>query len=114
MCVLVLSLSAQEHVLSQCQSQYIKAKVSTSHHMKKEKEACEALKKSQKLIAIKEQELAEERQEISELETIRRNYATQQKKKGTSMERVIELDEDQVSMCWKTLLSVHMTLNIVR
>ncbi|XP_040019206.2 structural maintenance of chromosomes protein 1B [Gasterosteus aculeatus] len=89
-------IRAQEHVLSQCQSQYIKAKVSTSHHMKKEKEACEALKKSQKLIAIKEQELAEERQEISELETIRRNYATQQKKKGTSMERVIELDEDQL------------------
>uniref|UniRef100_A0AAQ4PPT2 Structural maintenance of chromosomes protein n=1 Tax=Gasterosteus aculeatus aculeatus TaxID=481459 RepID=A0AAQ4PPT2_GASAC len=89
-------IRAQEHVLSQCQSQYIKAKVSTSHHMKKEKEACEALKKSQKLIAIKQQELAEERQEISELETIRRNYATQQKKKGTSMERVIELDEDQL------------------
>ncbi|KAM8893216.1 structural maintenance of chromosomes protein 1B [Spinachia spinachia] len=89
-------IRVQEHVLAQCRSQYIKAKVNTSHHMKKAEEVREALKKSQKLMAIKEQELAEERQEISELETIWRNYEKLHKKKGTSMERDIELDDGQL------------------
>ncbi|XP_075945914.1 structural maintenance of chromosomes protein 1B [Anarhichas minor] len=89
-------IRAQEHVLSQSRSQYIKAKVNTSHHMKKAEEVHEALRKSQKLIAIKEQELAEERQEISELERTWRIYEKQQKKKGASMERDIVLDDDQL------------------
>ncbi|KAM6926349.1 structural maintenance of chromosomes protein 1B [Lycodopsis pacificus] len=89
-------IRAQEHVLSQSRSQYIKAKVNTSHHMKKAEEVHKALRKSQKLIAIKEQELAEERQEISELERTWRIYEKQQKKKGASMERHIELDDDQL------------------
>uniref|UniRef100_A0A8C3A0J8 Structural maintenance of chromosomes 1B n=1 Tax=Cyclopterus lumpus TaxID=8103 RepID=A0A8C3A0J8_CYCLU len=87
---------AQEHVLSQCRSQYIKARVNTSHHMKKAGEVRDALRKSQKLIAIKEQELAEERQEISELERTWRNYEKEQKKKGASLKRDIQLDEDQL------------------
>ncbi|XP_054476099.1 structural maintenance of chromosomes protein 1B [Anoplopoma fimbria] len=90
-------IRAQDHVLSQCRSQYIKAKVNTSHHMKKAEEVREALRKSQKLIAIKEQELAEGRQDISELERTWRNYEKQQKKKkGASMERDIELDDSQL------------------
>uniref|UniRef100_A0A8C3A251 Structural maintenance of chromosomes protein n=1 Tax=Cyclopterus lumpus TaxID=8103 RepID=A0A8C3A251_CYCLU len=92
-------IRAQEHVLSQCRSQYIKARVNTSHHMKKAGEVRDALRKSQKLIAIKEQELAEERQEISELERTWRNYEKEQKKKGASLKRDIQLDEDQVSLC---------------
>ncbi|XP_034390179.1 structural maintenance of chromosomes protein 1B isoform X2 [Cyclopterus lumpus] len=89
-------IRAQEHVLSQCRSQYIKARVNTSHHMKKAGEVRDALRKSQKLIAIKEQELAEERQEISELERTWRNYEKEQKKKGASLKRDIQLDEDQL------------------
>uniref|UniRef100_A0A8C3A122 Structural maintenance of chromosomes protein n=1 Tax=Cyclopterus lumpus TaxID=8103 RepID=A0A8C3A122_CYCLU len=91
-------IRAQEHVLSQCRSQYIKARVNTSHHMKKAGEVRDALRKSQKLIAIKEQELAEERQEISELERTWRNYEKEQKKKGASLKRDIQLDEDQVKL----------------
>ncbi|XP_068579160.1 structural maintenance of chromosomes protein 1B isoform X2 [Cebidichthys violaceus] len=89
-------IRVQEHVLSQSRSQYIKAKVNSSHHMKKAEEVREALRKSQKLIAIKEQELAEERQEISELERTWRIYEKQQKKKkGASAERDVQLDDDQ-------------------
>ncbi|XP_068459885.1 structural maintenance of chromosomes protein 1B [Clinocottus analis] len=89
-------IRAQEHVLSQCRSQYIKAKVNTSHHTKKAGELHKALRKSQKLIASKEQELAEERQEISELEQTWRTFEKQKKKKEASLGRDIELDNDQL------------------
>lgn len=93
-----MSLSAQEHVLSQCRSQYIKAKVNSSHHMKKAEEVRDALRKSQKLMAFKEQDLEEGRQEICELERTWRNYERQQQEKAASLGRDIELDEDQVSV----------------
>ncbi|KAM9352307.1 structural maintenance of chromosomes protein 1B [Symphorus nematophorus] len=89
-------IRAQEHVQSQCRSQYIKAKVNTSHHMKKAEEYRDALRKSQKLMTIKEQELAEGRHEIAELKRTWRNYEKQAQKKGTSQGRDIELDEDQL------------------
>ncbi|XP_045892216.1 structural maintenance of chromosomes protein 1B [Micropterus dolomieu] len=89
-------IRAQEHILSQCRSQYIKAKVNTSHHMKKAEEVRGALRKSHKLMDIKEQELAEGRQEITELEKTWRNYEKQTQERGTSRVRDIELDEDQL------------------
>uniref|UniRef100_A0A8C9ZY25 Structural maintenance of chromosomes protein 1B-like n=1 Tax=Sander lucioperca TaxID=283035 RepID=A0A8C9ZY25_SANLU len=89
-------IRAQEHILSQCRSQYIKAKVNTSHHMKKAEEVRDALRKSQKLIASKERELTEGRQEISELERTWKNYEKQIQEKGASLGRDVELDEDQL------------------
>ncbi|XP_060892004.1 structural maintenance of chromosomes protein 1B [Labrus mixtus] len=86
----------QEHIQSQCQSQYIKAKVNTSHHTKKAQEVQDALRKSQKLMAIKEQEMAEGRQEIAELEMTWRSYEKQAQEKGASRGRDINLDEDQL------------------
>ncbi|XP_044213194.1 structural maintenance of chromosomes protein 1B isoform X1 [Thunnus albacares] len=88
-------IRAQEHVLSQSRSQYIKAKVNTSHHKKKAEGVRDALKKSQKLMALKEQELAEDRQEIAELERTWRKYEKQVRKESVSR-RDIELDEDQL------------------
>ncbi|XP_073327965.1 structural maintenance of chromosomes protein 1B [Pagrus major] len=89
-------IRTQEQIHSQCRSQYIKAKVNTSHHMKKAQELRDALKKSQRLMVIKEQELAENRQEITELERTWRNYEKQVQEKGASRERHVELDEDQL------------------
>ncbi|XP_042352388.1 structural maintenance of chromosomes protein 1B [Plectropomus leopardus] len=89
-------ISAQEHSLSQCQSLYIKAKVNTSHHMQRAEEVRDALRKGQRLMAVKEQELAEGQQEISELERTWRNYERQVQERGASLGRDIELDEDQV------------------
>ncbi len=67
--------------------------------MKKAKDVCDALRRGQKLMAIKEQELAEERQEIIELEKTWRNFEKQLQEKGASRQRDIELDEDQVRVC---------------
>uniref|UniRef100_UPI0037E7EC47 structural maintenance of chromosomes protein 1B n=1 Tax=Semicossyphus pulcher TaxID=241346 RepID=UPI0037E7EC47 len=89
-------IRAQEHIQSQCCSQNVKAKVNTSHHMKKAEEVRDALRKSQKLMAIKEQELAEGRQEIAELEMTWRSYEKQAQEKGASRGRDIDLDEDQL------------------
>ncbi|KAM7002632.1 structural maintenance of chromosomes protein 1B [Tautogolabrus adspersus] len=89
-------LRTQEHVQSQCRSQYIKAKVNTSHHMKKAQEVHDALRKSQKLMAIKEQEMAGGRQEIAELEMTWRSYEKQAQEMGDSRGRDIDLDEDQL------------------
>ncbi|KAM3610055.1 uncharacterized protein V6R79_024523 [Siganus canaliculatus] len=89
-------IRAQEHVQSQCRSQYVKAKVNTSHHMKKANEVRVALRKSQKLMAIKEQELAEGWQEIAELERTWRNYERQAQENRASAGRDIQLDDDQL------------------
>ncbi|XP_037624678.1 structural maintenance of chromosomes protein 1B [Sebastes umbrosus] len=89
-------IRAQEQILSQCRSQYIKAKVNTFHHMTKADEVRNALRKSRKQMAGKEQELADGQQEISELERTWRNYEKQVLEKGASLERDIELDEDQL------------------
>uniref|UniRef100_A0A3B4WTE0 Structural maintenance of chromosomes protein 1B-like n=1 Tax=Seriola lalandi dorsalis TaxID=1841481 RepID=A0A3B4WTE0_SERLL len=89
-------IRSQEHILSQTRSQYIKAKINTSHHRKKAEEVRNALKKSQKLFAIKNQELAEGQQEIAELERTWRNYEKQQQQQAASRGRDIELEEDQL------------------
>ncbi|KAK5927533.1 hypothetical protein CgunFtcFv8_012680 [Champsocephalus gunnari] len=89
-------IRAQEHAVSQCRSQFIKAKVNTSHQIKKAEGLRVALRKIQKLMAFKEQELAEGRQEIGELERSWRNYEKQVQQKGAALGRDIELDESQV------------------
>ncbi|KAM6937011.1 structural maintenance of chromosomes protein 1B [Xenentodon cancila] len=89
-------IRGQEHVLSQSRSQYIKAKVNASHHLKRDKEIRDSVKKSQKLLAIKEQELAEGRREIAELERTWKNYEKQIQEEGASKGRGIELDQDQL------------------
>uniref|UniRef100_A0A8C4GZ08 SMC hinge domain-containing protein n=1 Tax=Dicentrarchus labrax TaxID=13489 RepID=A0A8C4GZ08_DICLA len=89
-------IRAHEHMQSQCQTQYIKAKVNTSHHMKKAEEVRNALKKNQKLMAIKQQELAEGQREIAELERTWRSFEKQVQEKGASRGRDIQLDEDQL------------------
>ncbi|KAM7415108.1 hypothetical protein PAMA_019774 [Pampus argenteus] len=89
-------IRAQEHVLSQSRSQYIKAKVNTSHHYKKAEQVRDALKKSKKLMALKKQQLVEGRQEITELERTWRSYEKQVQKQAVSQGRDIELNEDQL------------------
>uniref|UniRef100_A0A3Q3B7N5 Structural maintenance of chromosomes protein 1B-like n=1 Tax=Kryptolebias marmoratus TaxID=37003 RepID=A0A3Q3B7N5_KRYMA len=89
-------IRGQEHTLSQTQSQYIKAKVNTSHHVKKAEEMHETVKKSRKLLAIKEQEVAEGRQEAAELERTWKSYEKQVQEEGAARGRDIELDMDQL------------------
>uniref|UniRef100_A0A673CEP2 Structural maintenance of chromosomes 1B n=1 Tax=Sphaeramia orbicularis TaxID=375764 RepID=A0A673CEP2_9TELE len=84
-----------EHILSQCMSKYIKAKINSSHHMKKAEELRTKLKKNQKLVVIKEQELVEGQQEIIEMEKTWRKYERQEQE--VTRGRDIELDQDQVT-----------------
>uniref|UniRef100_A0A3B5KX13 SMC hinge domain-containing protein n=1 Tax=Xiphophorus couchianus TaxID=32473 RepID=A0A3B5KX13_9TELE len=84
-------------VLIQSRSQYIKAKVNTSHHVKKAEEICEAVKKKRRALAAKEQQLEEGRQEVAELQRAWRRYE-KQTQEGVARGRDISLDEDQVTM----------------
>lgn len=89
-------IRAQEHVLSQCRSQYVRAKVNSSHHRKKVEEHQQALRKGQKLLAVTESDLEEERQEIAQLERAWKRYEKEVQEKSTTGGRHIELDRDQV------------------
>ncbi|XP_061750436.1 structural maintenance of chromosomes protein 1B [Nerophis ophidion] len=88
-------IRAQEHILAQSQSQFIKAKVSSSHLLKKREEIKGALKKSQKLLALKEQEIAETQKEKADLEKTWIIYENQFQEEKQSQEMDIELDEMQ-------------------
>lgn len=55
----------------------------------------DAVKKNKKLMAIKEQEVAEGLQEVAELERAWKNYEKQIQKEA-ERERDIEFDKDQV------------------
>lgn len=68
--------------------------------MKKAEEVRDALKRSGKLCAIKNQRLAQVQQEIAELERTWRSYEKQQQTDYRG--RSIELKEDQVSLCQTT------------
>lgn len=81
---------------SQSNSQYIKAKVNSSHLTKKMELARDALKKAEKASELKEQELVERKQQIEELKRSWRNYEEKAREEEVSRERHIELDEDQV------------------
>ncbi|XP_034443413.1 structural maintenance of chromosomes protein 1B isoform X1 [Hippoglossus hippoglossus] len=89
-------IRAHEHILSQARSQYIKAKVNTTHHMKKAEEVSYALKKGQSVLAIQKQDVAEGRREIAELDRTWKNYEEQAQQQGASHRRDIELEEDQL------------------
>uniref|UniRef100_A0A3Q2TN66 Structural maintenance of chromosomes protein n=1 Tax=Fundulus heteroclitus TaxID=8078 RepID=A0A3Q2TN66_FUNHE len=89
-------IRGQDHIVAQSRSQYIKAKVNTSHHMKKAAELRESVRKNRKTLAGKEQELAEGRQEIAELEETWKRYEEQIQKEGVARGRDISLDKDQL------------------
>lgn len=106
-----LCLSAQEHVHSQFNSQYIKAKVNSSHLTKKMEIEREALKKAEKRLVMKEQDLAEGKQQMEELERSWRNFEKKALEK-VSRERDIELDEDQVCVDVFTVQTKACTVDI--
>ncbi|XP_054588689.1 structural maintenance of chromosomes protein 1B isoform X2 [Nothobranchius furzeri] len=86
-------IRGQEQLLSQSRSQFIKAKVNTSHRIKKVEGIRDAAKKSQKLLAVKKQEVEEHRQRIAEL---RRTWKNSEKPVMEEKGRDIELDKDQL------------------
>ncbi|KAJ0029120.1 hypothetical protein NQD34_004117, partial [Periophthalmus magnuspinnatus] len=88
------SIRAQEQVLSQCQSQYIKAKVNSSHHKKKVEETQVALRRAEEQLELKKQELRQGRQEVEELEEAWRSYDREAKRQ--QMSRDIELNQGQL------------------
>ena len=100
MCLLLtklsLSPSGQEQTLSLRRSQYIKAKVNTSHHLKKVDDTRGALEKSQRMGAKKEEELAEFHQELQELERAWRDYERHAQEELTNRKADIQLEEEQV------------------
>uniref|UniRef100_A0A665WP46 Structural maintenance of chromosomes protein 1B-like n=1 Tax=Echeneis naucrates TaxID=173247 RepID=A0A665WP46_ECHNA len=89
-------ICAQEHSLSQSRSQFIKAKVNMSHHLKKAEEIRDTLKKSQKLLNSKKQELSEGQQELAELKRTWNNYEKEVQQQISSRGEDIELQEDQL------------------
>ncbi|XP_029010359.1 structural maintenance of chromosomes protein 1B isoform X2 [Betta splendens] len=89
-------IRAQEHILSQSRSQYIKAKVNTAHHVKKAEESRNAYKKTKKLQATQEQDLANGLEELAAVERTWRDYEKQFQWEGTLHGRDIELDKDQL------------------
>ncbi|XP_061532831.1 structural maintenance of chromosomes protein 1B [Phycodurus eques] len=88
-------IRSQEHVLSQSRSHFIRAKVNTSHHLKKMDELRALATKSQKVLARIEQELAEARREKEDLEKTWRVYEGQFLEQRMSQGRDVELDECQ-------------------
>uniref|UniRef100_A0A3B3ZYL3 Structural maintenance of chromosomes protein n=1 Tax=Periophthalmus magnuspinnatus TaxID=409849 RepID=A0A3B3ZYL3_9GOBI len=92
------SIRAQEQVLSQCQSQYIKAKVNSSHHKKKVEETQVALRRAEEQLELKKQELRQGRQEVEELEEAWRSYDREAKRQqilsvSVQLERYQELKD---------------------
>lgn len=90
-------IRAQEHELSKRRSQFIKAKVSSSHHRKKVEEYQQDLRRGRKLLAVTESELEEERQEVAQLERAWKRYEEEVQEKSATEGRDIELERDQVS-----------------
>uniref|UniRef100_A0A8C7LIW0 Structural maintenance of chromosomes protein n=1 Tax=Oncorhynchus kisutch TaxID=8019 RepID=A0A8C7LIW0_ONCKI len=85
-----------EQTLSLRRSQYIKAKVNTSHHLKKVDDTHGALEKSQRMGAKKEEELAEFHQELQELERAWRDYERHAQEELTDRKADIQLEEEQL------------------
>ncbi|KAM9807852.1 structural maintenance of chromosomes protein 1B [Neosynchiropus ocellatus] len=87
---------AQEHLLFQSRAQYIKTKTQTSHHMKKADDVRSTMKKCEKLLTLKRQELAEYKQEKVEVERVWKNYENQILEQGDFQGRDIHLNVDQL------------------
>ncbi|KAM6973344.1 structural maintenance of chromosomes protein 1B [Aplochiton taeniatus] len=89
-------IRAQEQTLNLHRPQYIKAKVNTSHHMKKAQDARSSLQNGQKRRATKEQELAESKQELGELEKAWKVYERQAKEEAAERSADIQLEDEQL------------------
>ncbi|KAL0968626.1 hypothetical protein UPYG_G00269310 [Umbra pygmaea] len=89
-------IRGHEQTLSLRRPQYIKAKVNTSHHRKKVDTACGALQKSQGMEARKEQELAELKQELQELEKAWVDYERHAQEDVASHGADIQLEQEQL------------------
>ena len=88
--------SAEEQRLTQGQSQYIRAKVNTSHHVKKAEEARVRLQKIHRLRAKREAAMAEVRREMEELDAAWRRCERAMQEAGAPRGQDIQLAEEQV------------------
>ncbi|XP_008309879.1 structural maintenance of chromosomes protein 1B isoform X2 [Cynoglossus semilaevis] len=107
-------ISAQEHALSQLRSQYIKIKMSISHHTKKVEDAGKSLKNKYKLLSKKEQDIEESQQEIKELERTWKHYEKQAQQQRASYGRDIELEADQLERYKELKVTARMQAAILR
>uniref|UniRef100_A0A8C4Z0W7 Structural maintenance of chromosomes protein n=1 Tax=Gadus morhua TaxID=8049 RepID=A0A8C4Z0W7_GADMO len=89
-------LRAEEQRLTQGQSQYIRAKVNTSHHVKKAEEARVRLQKIHRLRAKREAAMAEVRREMEELDAAWRRCERAMQEAGAPRGQDIQLAEEQV------------------
>ncbi|KAK0150277.1 Structural maintenance of chromosomes protein 1B [Merluccius polli] len=89
-------LRGEEQKLSLGQSQYIKAKVNTSHRVKKAEAARAAMQKLHRLRAKREAAMAEVRREIVELDATWRSYERGMQEDGAPDGQDIQLEEEQV------------------
>uniref|UniRef100_A0A8C5CB02 SMC hinge domain-containing protein n=1 Tax=Gadus morhua TaxID=8049 RepID=A0A8C5CB02_GADMO len=85
-----------ELVLCSGQSQYIRAKVNTSHHVKKAEEARVRLQKIHRLRAKREAAMAEVRREMEELDAAWRRCERAMQEAGAPRGQDIQLAEEQV------------------
>ncbi|CAL8322239.1 unnamed protein product [Gadus morhua 'NCC'] len=90
-------LRAEEQRLTQGQSQYIRAKVNTSHHVKKAEEARVRLQKIHRLRAKREAAMAEVRREMEELDAAWRRCERAMQEAGAPRGQDIQLAEEQVA-----------------
>ncbi|XP_056138365.1 structural maintenance of chromosomes protein 1B [Lampris incognitus] len=89
-------IRTQEQTLCLRRPQYIKAKVNTSHHVKKAEEVRSALQKGLKQRATIEAELADGKHELAKLERVWLSYERQLQQEGALEGRDIQLEEDQL------------------
>ncbi|XP_041111222.1 structural maintenance of chromosomes protein 1B isoform X2 [Polyodon spathula] len=89
-------IKAQEQALNQKRPQYIKAKVNTSHQIKKVEEAKSSLKKSEKQFSKKEQEIQELENELADLEKAWRDFERKVEEQTLTVGRDVQLEESQV------------------
>ncbi|XP_076878249.1 structural maintenance of chromosomes protein 1B [Brachyhypopomus gauderio] len=85
-----------EQILSQQRSQYIKAKVNTSHHQSRIEEALANLQKSEIQQAKKKQGLQELQRELAELEKVWRAYEREVEELGAQRGADMQLEEAQL------------------
>ncbi|MGH0163898.1 UNVERIFIED_CONTAM: hypothetical protein FKN15_046286 [Acipenser sinensis] len=88
-------IKAQEQAINQKRPQYIKAKVNTSHQIKKVEEAKSSLKKSEKQFSKKEQEIQELENELADLERAWRDFERKVEEQTLTVGRDVQLDESQ-------------------
>ncbi|XP_026884598.2 structural maintenance of chromosomes protein 1B isoform X3 [Electrophorus electricus] len=89
-------IRSQEQTLSQQQSQYIKAKVNTSHHLSGVEDARAVLQKSQIQQTKKKQGVQELQCELTELEKAWRAYEREAEEWGAQMGVDVQLEDAQL------------------